>query len=61
VLQETFLGWTLSGRTLDVTAQSDTQRTFLLREGSNLEYDLNSFWEVETMKQPITTTEQARE
>lgn len=37
-----------------------TQRTFLLREGSNLEHDLTRFWEVETMMQPITT-EQARE
>jgi len=33
----------------------------LLREGRNLEHDLNRFWEVETMMQPITTKEQARE
>jgi len=60
VVQETVLAWTLSGRIPAVTAQSNTQRTFLLREGSNLEHDLNRFLE-ETMMQPITTTEQARE
>jgi hypothetical protein len=57
VVQETVLAWTLSGQIPAVTAQSNTQRIFLLREGSNLEHDLKSFWEEETMMQPITTTE----
>ena len=41
VLQETVLGWTLSGRTPDVI-QNNPQHTFLLRDNS-LEYNLNRF------------------
>jgi hypothetical protein len=58
VLQETVLGCTLSGRTPAVTALTDTQYIFLLRDDSNLEHDLNCFWEVEPMVQPTMTTEQ---
>jgi len=61
VLQETVLGWTFSGRTPAVTVPSDTQRTFLLREVSNLEHDLNRFWEVEPMVQSMTAERQACE
>jgi hypothetical protein len=46
VLKERVLGWTFSGRTPAVSVPSDTQCTFLLREVSNLEHDLNRFWEV---------------
>lgn len=58
MLQETFLGWTLSGQTPAVTAPTDTQRIFLLQEDSNLKHDLNCFWEVEPMVQSTMTTEQ---
>lgn len=61
MLQETVLGWTFSGRTPAVTVPSDTQRTFLLREVSNLEHDLNRFWEVEPMVQSMTAERQACE
>jgi hypothetical protein len=36
VLQETVLGWALSGRTPAVTTTSDTKRTFLVREENRL-------------------------
>jgi len=50
VLQETDLGWTLSGRTPATTTQQDPQHTFLLREANSLEYNLNRFWEVEPVE-----------
>jgi len=50
VLQETVLGWTLSGRTPATTTQHDPQHTFLLREDSRLEHNLNRFWEVEPVE-----------
>lgn len=61
MLQETVLDWTFSGRTPAVTVPSDTQRTFLLREVSNLKHDLNRFWEVEPMVQSMTTGQLACE
>jgi hypothetical protein len=39
VLQETVLGWTLSGRNPAVTTSSDTQRAFLVREDDSLVKD----------------------
>jgi hypothetical protein len=57
VLQETFLGWTLSGRTPTPSTQEEPQHTFLLREDNSLEHNLNRFWEVETMEQSTMTTE----
>jgi len=56
VLQETVLGWTLSGRTPTVT-QNEPQRTFLLRD-DNLGHNLNCFWEVEAVEQSSMTAEQ---
>jgi len=41
VLQETVLGWTLSGRTPATTTQHDPQPTFLLREDNSLEHNVN--------------------
>jgi len=56
VLQETVLGWTLSGWT-PALSQNDTQCTFLLRDDS-LEHNLNRFWEVEAVEQSSMTAEQ---
>ena len=50
VLQETVLGWTHSGRTPATTTQHDPQHTFLLREDSRLEHNLNRFWEMEPLQ-----------
>jgi hypothetical protein len=58
VLQETVLGWTLSGRTPTTSAQKEPQHTFLLREDNSLEHNLNRFWEVEPLEQSTMTTEQ---
>ena len=41
VLQETVLGWTLSGRTPATTTRHDPQPTFMLREDNSLEHNLN--------------------
>ena len=57
VLQETALGWTLSGRTPAVT-QHDPQHTFLLQEDNSLEHNLNRFWEVEPVELSTMTAEQ---
>ena len=38
-LQETVLGWTLSGRTPNTTTQHDLQPTFLLRGDNSLEHN----------------------
>ena len=43
VLQETVLGWKLSGRTPATTTQHDPQPAILLREDSSLEHNLNRF------------------
>jgi len=43
VLQETVLGWTLSGRTPATTTRHDPQHTLLLREDNSLEHSLNGF------------------
>ena len=58
VLQETVLGWTLSGRTPTPFTQKEPQHTFLLREDNSLEHKLNRFWEVEPVEQSTMTTEQ---
>jgi hypothetical protein len=57
VLQETALGWTLSGQTPAFT-QLDPQHTFLLREDNSLEQNLNRLWNVEPMETSTMTTEQ---
>jgi len=58
VLQETVLGWTLSGRTPATTTQQNPQHTFVLQEDNSLEHNLNRFWEVEPVEQSTMTTEQ---
>jgi len=58
VLQETVLGWTLAGRTPTTTTSDTAQHTFLIREDSRLERNLNRFWEVEQVEQSTMTAEQ---
>jgi len=57
LLQETVLGWTISGRTPDLH-QNEPQHTFLVKECSNLEHTLNGFSEVEALEQSTMTAEQ---
>ena len=58
VLQETVLGWTLSGKTpVATTTKNEPQHTFLLRDDFSLN-NLNRFWEVEPMEQATMTAEQ---
>jgi hypothetical protein len=57
VLQETVLGWTISGRTPAPT-QNGTQRTCLIHEDSQLERNSNRFWEVKPVEQSSTTARQ---
>jgi hypothetical protein len=57
ILQETALGWTLSGQTPAVT-QNDPQHTFLLREDNSLKHNLNRFWEVEPEELSTMTAKQ---
>ena len=52
VLQETVLGWTLSGRTPATTTQHEPQHTILLRKENSLEHNLNRFWEVKPWSNP---------
>jgi len=58
VIQETFLGWTLSGRTPATTTQHDPQPTFLLLEDNSLEHNFNRSREVEPVEPSTITTEQ---
>jgi len=58
VLQETVLGWTLSGQTPATTTRHDPQPTFLLREDNSLEHNLNRSKEVEPVEPSTMTTEQ---
>jgi len=50
VLQETVLGWTLSGRTPATSTKNDPRHTFLLRQDKSLEHNLNRSWEVEAVE-----------
>jgi hypothetical protein len=58
VLQETVLGWIISGRTPAVNKSGARQPAFLLRENGRLEDNLNRFWEIESTEQPTLTSEQ---
>jgi hypothetical protein len=60
VLQETVLGWIISGRTPVVTPSSNTSRTFLVQE-TNIEANLNRFWDVEAVEHPMTPEQHAWE
>jgi hypothetical protein len=52
VLQETALGWTISGRTPATATPCDKQHTFLLRNDNSLEQNLNRFWKVKQWSNP---------
>ena len=60
VLQETVIGWTLSGRTpvTATTTRNDSQRTFLLQEDKSLEHNLTHIREVESVEQSSMSTKQ---
>jgi hypothetical protein len=58
VLQETVLGWIISGRTPAVNKSGAKQYRFLLRENGRIEDNPNRFWEVEPMEQSTLTPEQ---
>jgi hypothetical protein len=58
VLQETVLGWTLVGGTPASTTLDNAQHTFLLREDSRLEQNLNRLCEVEPVEQSTMTAKQ---
>jgi hypothetical protein len=57
VLQETVLGWTISGRTPVPITSNNTPQTLLVREDTKLETNLNRFREVEAVEQSTRTTE----
>ena len=58
VRQETVLGWIVSGKTPVVNTPSSAQQSFLLRENTQLEVNLNRFWEFEPEQLPTLTPEQ---
>jgi hypothetical protein len=47
VLQETVLGWIVSGKTPAINSSSSTHRSFFRRETTPLEANLNRFWEIQ--------------
>ena len=55
-VQETVLGWTVSGRTADIN-QNELQFTHLSREDNSLKSNLNRFCEVEAVEQSTMTAE----
>jgi len=57
VLQETVLGWIISGRTPD-TNENEPQYTYLSREDNSLKSNLKRFCEVEAVEQSTMTAEQ---
>jgi hypothetical protein len=57
VLQETVLGWIISGRTPAVNNPRANQNSFLLQDNASIEQNLNRFWEIEPMEQTILTPE----
>ena len=58
VLQETVLGWTLSGRTPATSTRHDFQPTFMLQVDIRLEHNLNRSMEFEPVGPSTMTTEQ---
>jgi len=57
VLQDTVLGWTISGRNRD-TNQNEAQSTYLSREDNSLKSNLKRFWEVKAVELSTMTAEQ---
>jgi hypothetical protein len=55
VLQETVLGWIVSGKTPAVNNSISPQQSFMVRDNTQLEANLNRFWEIEP-EQPSTLT-----
>ena len=58
VLQETVLGWTLSGHAPAPATQNEPQHTFLLRQDNSLEHNLKSFLEVKPVEKSTMKPEQ---
>jgi hypothetical protein len=47
VLQETVLGWIVSGKTPAVNNSNSPQQSLIVRDNTQLEANLNRFWEIE--------------
>jgi hypothetical protein len=60
VLQETVLGWIISGRAPVVTTSGNTSRAFMV-QGTNDEANLNRFWDTEVVEHPVTSEQHAGE
>jgi len=58
VLQETILGWSLSGKTPVSTSQWLATHLFL-REENSLDHNLNRFCEMEKVEQPSMTVNES--
>jgi hypothetical protein len=56
-LQETELGWIVSGRT-PMSAQDRPRCTLLLRDDDSIERNLNHFWEIDPVEKPNMAAEQ---
>jgi hypothetical protein len=61
VVQNTVLGWILSGRTPMPTTTDDKHHSFLVRDITSLEANLNRFWEIEQVEHSSLTLEQTCE
>jgi hypothetical protein len=57
VLQETALGWIISGKT-PLTTQSRPQQAHFVQTSNELETNINRFWEVDSMELSTMTAEQ---
>jgi hypothetical protein len=58
VLQKTVLGWTISGTTPHMNTSTVKQKSFFVQDTSNLELNLNRFWEIEPVESTSMTSEQ---
>ena len=58
VLQKTVLGWTLSGITPHINTSTVKQNSFMVQDTTNLELNLQRFWEIEPVESTSMTTEQ---
>jgi len=57
-LQKTVLGWTISGITPHATAPNANPKSFFVQDISNIECNMNRFWEVEPVESTFMTLEQ---
>lgn len=58
VVQNTVLGWILSGKTPIPTIPDERPHSFLVQDITNLEVNLNRFWEIEQVEPSFLTPEQ---